>query len=958
MTKKYLAILLLLCSSLPALAIERNVASQKVYVTAIDSATGRPKTGDAANITAYVAKDGGTVTVLGDTSATEYDSTNAKGVYWFDITQTETNAICDVVTGKSSTSGIDIIPQVLYTTPAGFSAGTANVNTQTINSVSTSSVTTINANLGTTQPINFTGTGASAYAKSDVISVAGDATTATNLNFLYDTYWSLWFDASNKRVKADVTAWGTSTTPVTNLGTVFNTDFATNYDATNHFWNHNSLQLIPTTPTANTYGEAAYLTDIARGRRNTAQTGTSTTITLDASASSTDGTYVGDCIYLPGGTGGGLPGTGQRRTVIAYNGTTKVATVDRAWSTTPDNTTTFITLPEPLANVGLWSNSPILPTPGRSLYVATTGSDSNPGTAALPKLSINGALAIAGKGDTIYVGTGTFGGFTSTVQYVTINGNGVDPSTHVPNTIVTVASGTAAILASHDTLSCMTVSCTDVDPSSTGVGVDASNTTGATITGVIAIAPYDALQGLYSVDLHTSGDSFLGQYDGGNLTGAKGYEDYFSTYETDGTYADTSGNGYAGLNVGVDTRALMYGTRFRARKGVTTADQVAGLRIAGHGGSDSANTYDKLVLIGPEIFASNNASNSTGPIVGIGAPRLASSSAIHVFVFGGRITTTKSANVNATSTVYDVDATLGNGTTLGSRVVIRGTACDPTKLNGLGTTIDYDYAQSGDVKVDTAAIKTKTDFLPSVIAGGSGGLFIAGTNAPTTVNITGSLSGTVGGLSGVTFPTNFADLSISAATGRVDIGKILGTASAGAAGYMGPDWGHVNAPTTTVALSGTTVKNATDINTKLGTPAGASIAEDISNIESGGSSGTPSDIATEPVNTNRVFVLVPGTSGLRSESTKTITAGSPPNTYAVDFRNDAASNQKIYTVDSVAIVTGTSGGVTFGTAERDGGTQARVRITGVTAGNYVVRVSITYVGGASSRGDITIKVVD
>lgn len=39
----------------------------------------------------------------------------------------------------------------------------------------------------------------------------------------------------------------------------------------------------------------------------------------------------------------------------------------------------------------------------------------------------------------------------------------------------------------------------------------------------------------------------------------------------------------------------------------------------------------------------------------------------------------------------------------------------------------------------------------------------------------------------------------------VDLKYTLGTLSAGAAGYVAPDWGHVNAPTTTVNLSGTTV---------------------------------------------------------------------------------------------------------------------------------------------------------
>jgi hypothetical protein len=37
---------------------------------------------------------------------------------------------------------------------------------------------------------------------------------------------------------------------------------------------------------------------------------------------------------------------------------------------------------------------------------------------------------------------------------------------------------------------------------------------------------------------------------------------------------------------------------------------------------------------------------------------------------------------------------------------------------------------------------------------------------------------------------------------------IAGTASAGTAGYVGIDWGHINAPTTSVALTGTTISTS------------------------------------------------------------------------------------------------------------------------------------------------------
>lgn len=75
-------------------------------------------------------------------------------------------------------------------------------------------------------------------------------------------------------------------------------------------------------------------------RSNTAQAGAATTITLDASASAVNSFYLGNSILLTGGTG-----VGQFRTMTGYVGATKVATVDSAWATNPDNTTTFAIFP-------------------------------------------------------------------------------------------------------------------------------------------------------------------------------------------------------------------------------------------------------------------------------------------------------------------------------------------------------------------------------------------------------------------------------------------------------------------------------------------------------------------------------------------------------------------------------------------------------------------------------------
>lgn len=100
----------------------KNVGSQKAIFFAFDSTTNLPKTGDAGNITGYVSKDYGSVTVLGDTSATEMDSTNAKGYYLFDLTQGETNGDTLLFSAKSSTSNIVVIgvPGTVFTAPANF----------------------------------------------------------------------------------------------------------------------------------------------------------------------------------------------------------------------------------------------------------------------------------------------------------------------------------------------------------------------------------------------------------------------------------------------------------------------------------------------------------------------------------------------------------------------------------------------------------------------------------------------------------------------------------------------------------------------------------------------------------------------------------------------------------------------------------------------------------------------
>lgn len=98
----------------------KNVASQKVALFAFDITTGAPKTGDGANITPYVSKDYGTVTALGTATATELDSTNAKGWYSFVLTQAETNGDMLLFTAKSSTANVSLVGLLIASQPANW----------------------------------------------------------------------------------------------------------------------------------------------------------------------------------------------------------------------------------------------------------------------------------------------------------------------------------------------------------------------------------------------------------------------------------------------------------------------------------------------------------------------------------------------------------------------------------------------------------------------------------------------------------------------------------------------------------------------------------------------------------------------------------------------------------------------------------------------------------------------
>ncbi len=105
-------------------------------------------------------------------------------------------------------------------TPA--TAGIPDINVKNVNNVSTSSVTTINANQGTTQPVNFTGTGASAFVQSDTRDFGGhnvvlDANNVPAVN-VFD--WNGVAATGTGTPDINVTKWLGTPVPTTNVNGV------------------------------------------------------------------------------------------------------------------------------------------------------------------------------------------------------------------------------------------------------------------------------------------------------------------------------------------------------------------------------------------------------------------------------------------------------------------------------------------------------------------------------------------------------------------------------------------------------------------------------------------------------------------------------------------------------------------------------------------------------------------
>lgn len=155
---------------------DRAVGSTLSFLFNTHKADGTPIT-LAGTPVISVYKNSTTQSVTGVSLTVDYDSvtgmhqvvidTSADGTFY------ATNNDFNVVVTTGTVNSISVVGAVV----GKFSIGRQNISH--MNSIVASSITTINANQGQTQPINFTGTGASAYVKADMVDVAGAAVSTS-----------------------------------------------------------------------------------------------------------------------------------------------------------------------------------------------------------------------------------------------------------------------------------------------------------------------------------------------------------------------------------------------------------------------------------------------------------------------------------------------------------------------------------------------------------------------------------------------------------------------------------------------------------------------------------------------------------------------------------------------------------------------------------------------------------
>lgn len=268
----------------------------------------------------------------------------------------------------------------------------------------------------------------------------------------------------------------------------------------------------------------------------------------------------------------------------------------------------------------------------------------------------------------------------------------------------------------------------------------------------------------------------------------------------------------------------------------------------------------------------------------------------------------------------------------------------------------------------------------------------------------GSVTGNVGGITGITFPTGFSGLTVAAiqsglatsaaqSTGNTILANIFTAFELNAGLYRLTTAAGANISGGGGGSTAAQISDYMDANSQIASDT-AAIAAAVSGAETfeeamdaqglttirtakldhldidssditGGSGGAARQVNQVPVPITRTWKLKATSAGLVGESKLGASVASGRQLYALDFAADLATNGRVAEINSAVIKTGAAGGVTFGSDVTDTDdygvdkSQAKLRITPVIAGTYVLRVSVDYDsadGGGTTTGDVTLVV--